>query len=153
MGVMVEGRWHDRGYDINASKGRFIRSETQFRNWVTPDGTPGVTANGGFKAELGRYHLYVSLACPWAHRTLIFRSLKGLAGIISCSVVHWYLGVDGWTFEDGPGVVPDLGSKPARATYMRSTRQRPPSIRDGSPCLSCGTSMAGSLVSNESWQR
>ena len=74
---------------------------------MTPDGAPGVTGNGGFKAELGRYHLYVSLACPWAHRTLIFRSLKGLAGIIPHSVVHWYLGVDGWTFEDGPGVVPD----------------------------------------------
>jgi putative glutathione S-transferase len=104
---MVEGRWHDRWFDTRTSGGRFIRSESQFRNWVTVDGAPGPTGTGGFKAESGRYHLYVSLACPWAHRTLIFRSLKGLADMVTLSVVHWYMGADGWTFAEGPGVVPD----------------------------------------------
>ncbi len=145
---MVEGRWHDRGYNINASEGRFIRSETQFRNWVTPDGAPGVTGNGGFKAELGRYHLYVSLACPWAHRTLIFRSLKGLAGIIPHSVVHWYLGVDGWTFEDGPGVVPD----PIQgARYLYEVYKAASAVYTGRvtvPVL--WDKQTGTIVSNES---
>jgi len=107
LGVMIEGQWHDRWYDTTASGGRFVRSESQFRNWVTPDGEAGPTGVGGFRAEPGRYHLYVSLACPWAHRTLIFRALKGLTEIIPVSVVHWYMGSEGWTFEDGPGVVAD----------------------------------------------
>ncbi|MCB8882988.1 glutathione S-transferase family protein [Acidisoma cellulosilytica] len=107
MGVMIEGRWHDRWYDTKASEGRFVRSESQFRNWVTPDGEPGPTGSGGFKAEPGRYHLYVALACPWSHRTLMFRALKGLAETITVSTTHWFMGAEGWTFEDGPGVVPD----------------------------------------------
>lgn len=107
MGVMIEGRWHDRWYDTKASQGRFIRSESQFRNWVTADGEPGPTGGGGFRAEPGRYHLYVALACPWAHRTLIFRTLKGLAEIIPISVVHWRMGSEGWNFEEGPGVIAD----------------------------------------------
>ncbi|WP_456304401.1 glutathione S-transferase family protein [Acidisoma cellulosilyticum] len=104
---MIEGRWHDRWYDTKASEGRFVRSESQFRNWVTPDGEPGPTGSGGFKAEPGRYHLYVALACPWSHRTLMFRALKGLAETITVSTTHWFMGAEGWTFEDGPGVVPD----------------------------------------------
>lgn len=107
MGVMIEGNWHDRWYDTKASGGHFVRSESQFRNWVTPDGKPGPTGAGGFKAEPGRYHLYAALACPWSHRTLIFRALKGLAEIIPISVTHWHMGSEGWTFEVGPGVVPD----------------------------------------------
>ncbi len=107
MGLLVDGVWHDRWYDTKKNKGRFVRKASQFRNWITPDGAPGPTGAGGFKAEAGRYHLYVSYACPWAHRTLIFRTLKGLEETISLSVVHWHLGADGWTFEDADGVIPD----------------------------------------------
>ncbi|MBK6657902.1 MAG: glutathione S-transferase family protein [Proteobacteria bacterium] len=107
MGLLVDGNWHDQWYDTSASGGRFIRSEAQFRHWITRDGAPGLTGEGGFKAERGRYHLYVGLACPWAHRTLIFRHLKGLAQHISISVVHWYMAEHGWTFAPGDGVVAD----------------------------------------------
>jgi putative glutathione S-transferase len=107
MGLLVEGVWQDQWYDTRKSGGRFVRQESRFRNWVTADGAPGPSGEGGFKAEPGRYHLYVSLACPWAHRTLIFRKLKKLEKLIDVSVVHWFMGEHGWTFEDGPGVVPD----------------------------------------------
>jgi putative glutathione S-transferase len=107
MGLLVEGKWHDRWYDTKTSGGRFVRSQSQFRHWVTADGSPGPTGKGGFKAEAGRYHLYVSWACPWAHRTIIYRKLKGLEGVISMSVVNAYMGPEGWTFEPGSGVVPD----------------------------------------------
>ncbi len=107
MGLLVNGEWHDKWYDTSKSGGRFQRSKSQFRNWITADGSAGPTGSDGFKAEPGRYHLYVSLACPWANRTLIFRELKGLQDMISVSVVHWYMGKDGWTFEDGEGVVAD----------------------------------------------
>lgn len=108
--------------DTSASSGRFQRPESAFRNWVTPDGTPGPTGDGGFKAEPGRYHLYVSLACPWAHRTLIFRALKGLETAISLSVVHWFMGEHGWTFEEGPGVISDpvAGADRLYEVYIRS---------------------------------
>ena len=78
MGLLIDGKWHDQWYDTKSTQGEFVRKAPQFRNWVTPDGAPGPSGKGGFKAEAGRYHLYVSLACPWAHRTLIFRKLKGL---------------------------------------------------------------------------
>jgi putative glutathione S-transferase len=107
MGMLVEGRWHDVWYDTKSSKGRFVRSEAQFRNWVTSDGSPGPTGKGGFRAERDRYHLYVSFACPWAHRTLIYRKLKGLEPLIPISAVNTYMGKEGWTFDDGPGVIPD----------------------------------------------
>lgn len=107
MGLLIDGVWHDQWYDTASTGGRFVRKESQFRHWVTADGRPGPTGDGGFRAEPGRYHLYVSLACPWAHRTLIFRALKGLADLIPVSVVHWYMGDQGWTFAEGPGVVPD----------------------------------------------
>ena len=107
MGLLIEGQWVDRWYDTASNKGRFARSEAQFRNWVTPDGSPGPTGRGGFQAEAGRYHLYVSLACPWAHRTLIFRKLKGLESMISVSVVNSFMGEHGWTFEPDEGVVAD----------------------------------------------
>lgn len=107
MGMLVDGKWHDVWYDTKASQGRFVRSESQFRNWLTADGSAGPTGRGGFRAERDRYHLYVSFACPWAHRTLIYRKLKGLEEFLPLSVVNTYMGRDGWTFEPGPGVVPD----------------------------------------------
>ncbi|GAA3710845.1 glutathione S-transferase family protein [Oceanisphaera sediminis] len=99
MGKLVEGIWHDVWYDTEENKGRFKRSESQFRNWITTDGAAGPTGKSGFAAEAGRYHLYVSLACPWAHRTLMMRSLKGLEDMISVSVVHPLMGEHGWTFN------------------------------------------------------
>jgi putative glutathione S-transferase len=107
MGLLVDGIWQDQWYDTKSTGGRFVRKDAAFRDWITPDGSPGPSGTGGFKAEPGRYHLYVSLACPWAHRTLIFRKLKGLEDIISVSVVHWLMLENGWTFADGPGIVPD----------------------------------------------
>ncbi|MFQ6537428.1 MULTISPECIES: glutathione S-transferase family protein [Aphanothece] len=107
MGLLIDGVWHDRWYDTSSTGGRFVRSASQFRHWVTPDGRPGPSGEGGFRAEPHRYHLYISHACPWAHRTAIFRSIKGLAPIVSLSVVHWFMGDQGWTFHPGEGVVPD----------------------------------------------
>ncbi len=107
MGLLVEGQWVDQWYDTEKTQGRFERSASQFRHWITADGQPGPSGQGGFKAEAGRYHLYVSLACPWAHRTLIFRRLKGLESMISLSVVHWHMAEQGWQFSSGPGVIGD----------------------------------------------
>ncbi len=107
MGLLQEGRWVDQWYNTSETGGRFVRKAPQFRNWVTADGSAGPSGEAGFKAEAGRYHLYVSLACPWAHRTLIFRALKGLEGMISLSIVHWFMGDQGWTFKPGDSVVPD----------------------------------------------
>ena len=107
MGMLVDGQWTDKWYDTKSTGGKFKRSESAFRGWVTADGGPGPDGQKGFKAEAGRYHLYVSLACSWAHRTLVFRRLKGLEDMISLSVVHWLMGENGWTFKDGPGVIPD----------------------------------------------
>ena len=107
MGLLVDGVWQDKQYDTVSTGGRFVRKTSQFRNWITPDGSPGPTGTKGFIAESGRYHLYVSYACPWAHRTLIFRALKGLEKMISVSVVHWMMGEQGWTFEPGEGVIAD----------------------------------------------
>ena len=111
MGLLQKGKWVDRWYDTKSTDGHFIRKESQFRNWITKDGSVGKTGKGGFKAENNRYHLYVSYACPWAHRTLIFRSLKGLEKIISVSIVNWFMGKNGWTFEEGDGVIPDRLNK------------------------------------------
>ena len=90
-----------------AHAGQFVRKPSAYRNWITADGSAGPSGEGGFAAEPGRYHLYVSYACPWAHRTLILRELKGLTESVSVSVVNWRLGGGGWSFEPGPGVVPD----------------------------------------------
>ncbi|MGT2812116.1 glutathione S-transferase family protein [Streptococcus minor] len=107
MGLLVEGKWVDQWYDTKKTGGRFVRTQAQFRNWITADGSAGPTGQAGFKAEAGRYHLYVSLACPWASRTLIMRALKGLEDMISVSVVHPLMLENGWTFEEGEGVVAD----------------------------------------------
>ncbi|HFI0302096.1 TPA: glutathione S-transferase family protein [Streptococcus suis] len=108
MGLLQDGKWVDQWYDTKSTGGKFVRTVTQFRNWITPDGQAGPTGKGGFKAESGRYHLYISLACPWASRTLIMRKLKGLEDHISLSIVHPLMLENGWTFADGPGVIKDF---------------------------------------------
>jgi len=125
MGLLIDGVWHEQ--DPDAAKaaragGRFERPDTAFRNWVTPDGRPGPTGHDGFAASAGRYHLYVSLACPWAHRTLIVRALKGLEQIVPVSVTHWLMAEQGWTFAQGEGVVPDplFNSRYMHELYTRA---------------------------------
>jgi putative glutathione S-transferase len=108
MGQLVDGVWQDTWYDTKSTGGRFKRSTSQFRNWVTPDGAAGEHGKAGFKAEQDRYHLYVSLACPWAHRTLLMRKLKGLEQTIPVSVVHPLMLENGWTFgQDFPAATSD----------------------------------------------
>ncbi|BDB20356.1 glutathione-dependent reductase [Pseudomonas sp. CYM-20-01] len=106
MGLLIEGRWKDQWYESSAD-GAFQREQAQRRHWVTADGAPGPSGEGGFKAEAGRYHLYVSLACPWAHRTLILRKLKGLESLIDVSVVSWLMLENGWTFDKAHGSTGD----------------------------------------------
>lgn len=125
MGLLVDGKWHDVWYDTKSTQGRFERSKSQFRNWITADGSPGPTGEGGFKADPGRYHLYVSLACPWAHRTLIFRALKKLENVISVSVVDYLMAEEGWTFNGSTGSTGDelYGSKRLYEIYTRADPQ------------------------------
>lgn len=106
MGLLIDGHWHDQWYK-SSKDGAFEREQAQRRNWVTADGAPGPTGTGGFAAQAGRYHLYVSLACPWAHRTLITRQLKGLEGLIDVSVVSWLMLENGWTFDTAHGSTGD----------------------------------------------
>jgi putative glutathione S-transferase len=106
MGLLINGVWQEHEPEVTKD-GHFERRETAFRNWVTPDARPGPTGQDGFRASAGRYHLYVSLACPWAHRTLIMRALKGLDDIIPISVTHWLMADHGWTFAAGEGVIAD----------------------------------------------
>ena len=107
MGVLVDGVWHDKGYDQEKNQGRFERDASKFRNWITPDGAPGPSGEGGFAAETGRYHLYASYFCPWATRCLIMRKVKGLEGTISLSITDWLMGENGITFHPRDGVIPD----------------------------------------------
>ncbi|TXS91805.1 glutathione S-transferase family protein [Parahaliea aestuarii] len=100
MGLLVDGNWQDKWYDTSSTGGRFKRSESQFRNWVTADGSAGPSGEGGFAAASGRYHLYVSYACPWAHRALVMRALKGLQAHIGVSVVHPLMLENGWELRD-----------------------------------------------------
>ncbi len=120
MGMLVEGRWTDTWYDTSSTGGRFVRTEAQFRNWITPDGAPGPNGQGGYKAEVGRYLIYVSLACPWAHRTLIMRALKGLDHAIDVAVVEPFMGANGWVFGDAPGLTQDPihGAKALHEIYV-----------------------------------
>jgi putative glutathione S-transferase len=123
MGQLIDGRWDTAWYDTARTGGRFERTTTRHRNWITAEGAPGPLGSGGFPAEAGRYHLYVSLACPWAHRTLIFRALKGLTDLISVDVVHPDMGDDGWTFAtDHPGTTGDRlhGAAFLRDIYTRA---------------------------------
>lgn len=107
MGYLINGEWHDKWRDTKNKDGSFVRPDAKIRNWVTASGEPGPSGDGGFKAEAGRYHLYIAESCPWAHRTMIFRRLKGLEDMISVSVVNPISGSNGWTFEAGHNVVPD----------------------------------------------
>ena len=149
MGLLVDGVWHDQWYDTKASGGAFVRSTAKFRNWITADSSAGPTGEGGFPAELGRYHLYVSHACPWAHRALIFRALKGLNDHITVSVVHPDMLSDGWTFEtDEHGATGDTlyGLPFARDIYIKadstiSGRVTVPILWD---------KQRGTIISNES---
>lgn len=148
MGLLVDGIWKNQWYDTAKSGGRFERSESQFRDWVTKDGAPAEGRTRGFRAEPGRYHLYVSLACPWAHRTLIVRRLKRLEDIISVDVVHHYMGDDGWTFLKKDGATGDslFGSDFLHQIYTRadpgySGRVTVPVLWD---------KQDGTIVSNES---
>ncbi|WP_114964616.1 glutathione S-transferase family protein [Alkalilacustris brevis] len=123
MGKLVDGTWQTDWYDTEKTGGRFVRDTSKFRNWVTPDGSPGPSGEGGFAAESGRYHLYVSYACPWAHRALIFRAIKGLEDHITVSAVHPDMLSDGWEFRDDfPGATGDdlYGSRYMRDIYTRA---------------------------------
>ncbi len=125
-----------------------MRKDSQFRNWVTADGSPGPSGEGGFVAEPRRYHLYVSLACPWAHRTLIFRKLKKLEDVISFSVVHWHMGDQGWEFRDGPGCIADPVRDARFLHEIYSAAQSDYSGRVTVPVL--WDKKSGRIVSNES---
>ncbi|GAB4530638.1 MAG: glutathione S-transferase family protein [Roseibium sp.] len=117
MGLLVDGVWKDRWYDTDSTGGRFVRSDTKFRNWITADGSPGPSGEGGFKAEAGRYHLFVSYACPWAHRTLVFRKLKGLEDLIPVTAVQPLMLENGWEF---PEIEPVTGAKYAWHIYLKA---------------------------------
>ena len=148
MGYLLDGTWHKGSPSFASDNGEFERKASAFRNYVTADGSPGPTGDGGFRAEPGRYHLYVSLACPWAHRALIMRRRKGLSEMIGLSVVHWFMGDDGWTFADGPGVVPDTvnGADLLREVYVEADPEY--SGRVTVPVL--WDKARGTIVSNES---
>ncbi|PZX46087.1 putative glutathione S-transferase [Roseinatronobacter thiooxidans] len=149
MGQLVNGEWSSAWYDTSKTGGAFKRDTSRFRNWVTADGSAGPSGEGGFKAEAGRYHLYVSYACPWAHRTLIFRALKGLEGMIDVSAVHPEMLDDGWTFgDDFDGATGDklFGSAFMRDIYTRADPQI--SGRVTVPVL--WDKKQGKIVSNES---
>lgn len=123
MGRLIDGEWSTDWYDTESTGGRFKRAESRFRNWITPDGAPGPSGEGGFPAESGRYHLYVSYACPWAHRTLIFRVLKGLEEHITVDAVHPDMLDDGWTFStDFDGATGDslMGKRFLREIYLEA---------------------------------
>ena len=122
MGILIKGEWYDHWYDTKYNNGEFIREDSQFLNWITPDGSRGPSGISGFPAEPGRYQLYVSLACPWAHRTLIFRKLKSLEDIISVSIVHPHMLDNGWVFDDWKGETGDnlYGYKCLHQLYTRA---------------------------------
>jgi putative glutathione S-transferase len=149
MGRLVEGTWRDEWYDTDASGGAFRRDTSRFRNWITADGAPGPSGEGGFAAEAGRYHLYVSLACPWAHRTLIFRALKGLDELIPVSVVHPDMLAEGWELRDDyPGATGDRlhGLPYLRDLYVRAK----PDVSGRVTVPVLWDRARGTIVSNES---
>jgi putative glutathione S-transferase len=122
MGLLVDGVWQDEQHSARTPEGRFVRPTTRFRNWVTEDGGPGPTGEGGFAAARGRYHLYVALPCPWAHRTVIMRMLKGLEDVVSMSVLEPLYGPHGWRFGTSPGTSPDSvnGASELAEIYLRA---------------------------------
>jgi len=149
MGRLIDGKWSSEWYDTKATGGAFQRDTSRFRNWVTADGAPGPSGEGGFKAESGRYHLYVSYACPWAHRTLIFRALKGLEDHITISVVHPDMMKNGWEFrKDFPGATGDtlFGADFMHQIYTRAD----PGISGRVTVPVLWDKAQGAIVSNES---
>ncbi|MDR3497638.1 MAG: glutathione S-transferase family protein [Parvibaculum sp.] len=149
MGLLVDGKWQDQWYDTGKTGGRFVRQDAAFRNWVTADGSAGPTGDAGFKAEAGRYHLYVSLACPWAHRTLIFRALKGLDDKISLTVVDPLMLEEGWTIHgDYPGTIPDSVNGKTRLHEVYALAKPDYTGRVTVPVL--WDKKTGRIVSNES---
>jgi glutathionyl-hydroquinone reductase len=140
-GVFVDGVWHSEWYDTSANGGRFVPAEPVFRNWITPDGSPGPSGEGGFAAERGRYHLYVSLACPYAHRTVIFRKLKDLESAISISILDPVMGEQGWEFGASPGTIADTvnGKSASAKSICAPIRAIPAACR----CRCCGTRSGG----------
>jgi glutathionyl-hydroquinone reductase len=122
MGLLVEGVWRDEQHSERTPDGRFVRPTTRFRNWITEDGAAGPTSEGGFAAARDRYHLYVALACPWAHRTVIMRTLKGLEEVVSMSIVEPLYGPHGWRFGTSPGTIPDTvnGAGELAEIYLRA---------------------------------
>lgn len=149
MGQLVDGVWKDEWYDTDSTGGEFKRDTSKFRSWVTADGSPGPTGDGGFAAESGRYHLYVSHACPWAHRTMIFRALKDLTDHIDVSVVHPDMESEGWEFRtDFDGATGDrqFGMDYLREVYLKAKPDA--SGRVTVPVL--WDSRTGQIVSNES---
>ncbi len=148
MGLLQAGKWVDQWYETASTGGHFVRKSSSFRSWITPDGSAGPTGESGFKAEHERYHLYVSLACPWAHRALIMRAQKGLEEAISISVVHWFMAGDGWTFADGPGVIKDPVHNARFLYQIYTAAQADYSGRVTVPIL--WDKKTGTIVSNES---
>ncbi|WP_435167087.1 glutathione S-transferase family protein [Falsirhodobacter sp. 1013] len=148
MGQLVDGTWQTAPVIPKAKGGAFQRVDSRFRNWITPDGAPGPSGTGGFAAEPGRYHLYVSLACPWAHRTTILRTLKGLEGMIGLSITHWLMGDQGWTFAPGPGVTGDplLGAEFLHQIYTAAD----PGYTGKVTVPVLWDKVRGTIVSNES---
>ena len=144
MGQLIEGRWYEDGRGAPSAGGRFVRGETSFRDWLTADGEPGPSGESGSPAEAGRYHLYVSLACPWAHRTLVFRRLKGLESTIGVTVVHPDMLEEGWVFAPDPeplGGFTHLHQVYTRADPGYSGRVTVPALWDRE---------RGTIVNNES---
>ncbi|MEM8598156.1 MAG: glutathione S-transferase family protein [Pseudomonadota bacterium] len=149
MGLLIDGEWHDKWYDTKKSGGEFKRQDSAYRNWVTTDGAAGPSGEGGFEAESGRYHLYVSHACPWANRALLFRHLKGLEEHITLSVVHPFMGSDGWTFgDDWDGATGDtlLGKRFLREVYLEAN----PTMTGRVTVPVLWDKKRGTIVSNES---
>ena len=141
MGLLVDGVWRDDSFDkARMEGGRFNRPTTKFRNWITPDGSPGPTGRAASPPKSGRYHLYVSLACPWAHRTIILRHLKRLENVISMSVTSWYMGENGWTFDRMTGSSGDTVNwrRRSRRSICWPIANTPAASR----CPCCGTSSA-----------
>ncbi len=149
MGLLVDGKWVDQWYDTKKTGGKFERKESSFRNWITADGSAGPSGVGGFKAEPDRYHLYVSLACPWAHRALIFRKLKGLEDMITISSVSPYMLDKGWSFEgEFTGTIPDPIHNATHMHQIYTAAQSDFTGRVTVPVL--WDKKQGTIVSNES---
>ena len=149
MGKLIDGTWRDVWYDTDANGGKFERSAQEFRNWITADGSPGPTGDGGFKAEADRYHLYGSYACPWANRALFFMELKGLKDLIGVSVVHPDMLKEGWEFRtDFPGAD---GDQVFDLPYLRDVYRRAEPQMTGRVTVPLLWDLQqGKIVSNES---